>query len=93
MSQKCWLGAKGFIMFVVALLMLKIICYLGNQINNAEFSSLSRTVNDFYDAVMNYNTKELHNITGRNYDTEFDYTAWKSIQEERKSTYDKERQL
>ncbi len=93
MSQKCWLGTKGFIVFGVALLMLKIIYYLGNQINNAEFSTLSRTVDDFYDAVMNYNTKELNEITGRNYDTEFNYTAWKSIQEERKSIYDKERQL
>ncbi len=93
MSRKCCLGVKGFIMFGVALLMLETICYLGNQINYAEFSTLSRTIDDFYDAVMNYNTKELHEITGRNYDTDFNHTAWKSIQEERKSTYDKERQL
>ena len=81
MSRKCCLGVKGFIMFGVALLMLETICYLGNQINNAEFSTLSRTVDDSYDAVMNYTTKD------------FDYAAWKSIQEERKSIYEKERQL
>ncbi len=122
MYQKCWLGAKGYvIMFVVALLILKLSYNLGVQINNAEFSSLSRRVGDFYDAAMNYKTKvndshddvmnyktkvddcyddvmnykikEFNETIRKNDNTDFNYTAWKSIQEKRKSIYKKERQL